>query len=99
MTAEPVPSRTSSRRTSTTGAPLPRRAPADPTDETERLRDWGVLTSVLEALTADEVERCRGTLVVHADGRVECLESARCPSDRAMHPGTATCAEVLGDCC
>ncbi len=95
MTAEPL----SPSRTDLAVAPLPRRAPADPTDETERLRDWGLLTSVLEALTADELERCRSMLVVHADGSVECLESAGCPSDRAMHPGAATCAEVLGDCC
>jgi hypothetical protein len=81
------------------GVSLPQRAPADPTDETERLRDWGLLTSVLEALTADDLESCRGMLVVHADGRLECLEGGRCPAVDAIHPGTATCADVLGDCC
>jgi hypothetical protein len=99
MTASPAGADGPSRLAPPAPLPLPRRAPADPTDETERLRDWGLLTAVLDALTADELESCPGMLVAHADGRLECLEGDSCPPELVLHPGTATCSEVLGDCC
>jgi hypothetical protein len=81
-------------------AGLPTRRPADPTDPAERMADWGLLTQVLTALIGDdELERCPGALVVHADGSLECLEAVDCPTDPALHHVTMPCVEALDGCC
>lgn len=79
--------------------PLPRRQAASPTDETERLADYGLLASVLDGLTEADLENCPGMLVVHADGTTECLEAIACPPDPVLHTGVVACSQAGLDCC
>lgn len=79
--------------------PLPRREAASPTDQTERLADYGLLANVLNGLTGEDLESCPGVLVVHADGSTECLDADGCPPDLVLHAGAVPCAEAGLDCC
>lgn len=81
---------------------LPHRAPAPDGEPIERLDDRALLGRVLAGLSddADGLEACTGDLLVHADGRVECLARDDCPTDPALHVGVLRCAEdVAGGCC
>ncbi len=89
----------SSVATPLTPSSLPRREPAAPDHELERLEDWGLLNTVLTALTAEEFEACPGALVVHIDGRTECVEAEGCPPDPALHAGIVSCADLPGCSC
>jgi hypothetical protein len=81
---------------------LPRRSAPRSADPARRSDDWQLLRDVLAGLTADDnpLETCRGELLVHADGRVECLADARCSTDPALHIGVVRCAvDLEGGCC
>ena len=79
---------------------LPRRTAADVVEPSIRAEDRALLASVLAGLTEDDLEVCGGALVVHADGRTECLGDARCSTDPALHVGRLECAEAIdGGCC
>lgn len=67
------------------------RDPASPTDETERLADYG--------LALAELESCTGLVLLHADGSTECVEAVRCPADPVLHAGAVRCGEAGLDCC
>ncbi|MGH3744376.1 MAG: hypothetical protein ACRDTP_05905 [Mycobacteriales bacterium] len=80
---------------------LPHRAPAPEAAPIDKLDDRDLLVRVLGGLTPDspELEACTGDLLVHADGRVECLADDHCPTDPALHVGIVRCAEDVADGC
>ncbi|HEX7354971.1 MAG TPA: hypothetical protein VF288_09095 [Mycobacteriales bacterium] len=81
--------------------PLPHRGPAAEAEPIEKLDDRDLLGRVLAGLSddADELEACTGDLLVHADGRVECLARDDCPTDPALHVGVVHCEHDLADGC
>jgi hypothetical protein len=46
----------------------------------------------------DGLAHCHGTLVRHADGSVECLDSPSCDGDPVVHDFVVTCAETGCGC-
>ncbi|HEY5335905.1 MAG TPA: hypothetical protein VIJ71_07760 [Mycobacteriales bacterium] len=82
-------------------SPLPHRAPAEGADPIDKVDDRDLLQQVLSGLAADVtgLEGCTGDLLVHADGRVECLAADDCPTDPALHVGVVRCAEDVADGC
>jgi hypothetical protein len=82
--------------------PLPHRAPASGAEQIDKVDDRDLLSRVLAGLATDDpdLEGCTGDLLVHADGRVECLAADDCPTDPALHVGVVRCAdEVTDGCC
>jgi hypothetical protein len=72
---------------------------------TPRLHDAGMRISTLfrkstatPACCADRLEHCHGTLVLHADGTVECDEQAVCGADDTLHDLWVTCDELRCGC-
>jgi hypothetical protein len=45
------------------------------------------------------VDHCHGTLVMHADGTVDCTDAACELGDLIRHAFVIDCAAVLGGCC
>jgi hypothetical protein len=45
-----------------------------------------------------DVTHCHGTLVLHADGTVECDEQDACGADEAQHELWVTCDELRCGC-
>jgi hypothetical protein len=45
-----------------------------------------------------DVAGCRGTLVLHADGSVECDDQERCGADEAQHDLWVACDELGCGC-
>lgn len=46
----------------------------------------------------DETFECRGVLVLHADGTVECDEGHACGADESVHGWWVPCTELLCGC-
>jgi hypothetical protein len=46
----------------------------------------------------DEVFECRGVLVAHADGTLECDEAHECGADEAVHEWWVPCTELGCGC-
>ncbi len=46
----------------------------------------------------DDADHCHGTLVRHADGRVECIEPG-CPPERGRHEFVVECGAETPGCC
>jgi hypothetical protein len=46
-----------------------------------------------------DVDRCRGTLVAHGDGALDCTDDACALPDPVRHSLIIDCATVLGGCC
>lgn len=59
------------------------------------------LAPVAARCCAEELDHCHGTLVLHADGSIECDDQARCAADEARHELWVACDELgcgcLGD--
>lgn len=81
--------------------PLPRRRPPGTSVPAEGVvDDPRLLQQLLTGLVRAELEACPGDLLVHADGRVECLADPACPTDPALHVGIVHCGDdVEGGCC
>ena len=47
---------------------------------------------------ATAVDHCHGTLVLHADGGIDCDEVATCGADPGRHEWWLTCAELAWRC-
>lgn len=82
-------------------SPLPHRAPAAGAEPIAKVDDRDLLQQVLAGLSTDasQLEGCTGDLLVHADGRVECLAADDCPTDLALHVGVVRCADDVADGC
>jgi hypothetical protein len=50
------------------------------------------------ACCGGDLDHCHGTLVLHADGTVECEEHATCDADEARHELWVTCDELRCGC-
>lgn len=50
------------------------------------------------ACCGNDLDHCHGTLVLHADGTVECDEHATCEADEARHELWVTCDELRCGC-
>ncbi len=46
-----------------------------------------------------DIDRCRGTLVVHGDGAVDCTDDSCALADPVRHELIIDCAAILGGCC
>jgi hypothetical protein len=55
-------------------------------------------TAVLFDQDADEVFECRGVLVAHADGTLDCDEAHECGADEAVHGWWVPCTELGCGC-
>lgn len=55
-------------------------------------------TATPAEVPADDVFECRGVLVAHADGTLECDESHECGADEAVHASWVPCTELRCGC-
>ena len=55
-------------------------------------------TTIAADVAADEVFECRGVLVAHADGTLECDEAHECQADEAVHAWWVPCTELRCGC-
>ena len=52
----------------------------------------------IPACCAEGLAHCHGTLVLHADGTVECDDDATCGGDELLHEVWLTCDELRCGC-
>lgn len=56
------------------------------------------VTSATRSARADELDRCRGSLVLHASGAVECTDRDCADLARARHEFAVACGDVAPPC-